>query len=81
MAEQIFDTRRITRDQQGRVAAATTIGLSAMKPMLQFQISLLRLCAHNLEMFARNYEKGLETFSSDAEQQGEVDQQERQRAA
>jgi hypothetical protein len=39
-----------------------------MKPMMQFQISLLRLWADNVEMFARDYEKGLETFSSTVEE-------------
>ena len=69
MADQAFDARRLARDQESRFAAATAVGLNAMKPMIQFQSSLLRLWADNAEMFARNYEKGLETFSTAVEQQ------------
>ena len=53
MAEQSFDTRRMTRDQERRIAAATAIGLNAVKPILQFQVSLLRLWADNIEKFAQ----------------------------
>lgn len=71
MAEQNFDARRIARDQEGRIAAATTVGLNAMKPVMQFQVSVLRLMADNMETFARNYERGLETFTSTIEQQAQ----------
>jgi hypothetical protein len=74
MAEQSFDTPRMTRDQQRRIAAATAIGLNALKPMLQFQVSLLRLWANNIEMLARNCEKELKTFTFEAERQEEVGQ-------
>jgi hypothetical protein len=40
-----------------------------VKPILEFQIALLRLWADNIEAFARKYEKGLGA---------EVEQQERQ---
>jgi hypothetical protein len=43
--------------------------MNAMKPMFQYQASILRLWADNVEMFVRNYEKGLETFSSTIEEQ------------
>lgn len=69
MADQSFDARRIARDQEGRVAAATTVGLNAMKPVMQFQVSVLRLMADNMETFARQYERGLEMFTSTVEQQ------------
>jgi hypothetical protein len=70
MAEHNFDTRRMTRDQERRAAAATGIALNAVKPILQFQVSLLRLWADNIEAFAYKYEKGLGA---------EVEQQEPQR--
>ena len=69
MADQSFDARRIARDQESRIAAATTFGLNAMKPVMQFHVSVLRLMADNMEAFARNYENGLETFTSTIEQQ------------
>jgi hypothetical protein len=57
------------------MAAATIVGLNTIKPVVQFQASLLRLWADNAELCARNHEKGLETFSS------ELEQQQHQRAA
>jgi hypothetical protein len=79
MAERNFETPRMTRDQQRRIAAATAIGLNAVRPMMQFQVSLLRLWANNIEMLARNCEKELETSTFEAERQ--VAQQGQQRAA
>ncbi len=73
MSERAFDARSMAQDQQRRVAAAAAIGLNAAKPMIYLQASLLRLWADNAELFARNYEKGLETFSPAVED----DQQQR----
>lgn len=67
MAEHNFDIRRMTRDQERQAAAATALALNAVKPILQFQVALLRLWADNIEAFARKYEIG-----------AEVEQQERQ---
>lgn len=69
MAEQTFDARRMARDQEDRIAGAAAVYLNAMKPIMHFQASLLRLWADNAELCARNYEKGIETFSSAVEQQ------------
>ncbi len=68
-ANQSLDTRRIAREQEGRIAATASIGLSAAKPFIQFQTSMLRLWADNFELVARNYEKGLDAFSTAIEQQ------------
>ena len=68
MADQTLDARRIAREQENRIAAATAIGLNAMKPMFQYHASMLRLWADNVEMMVRNYEKGLETMSSTVEE-------------
>jgi hypothetical protein len=69
MAEQSFDTRQMTRDQERRIAAATAIGLNAVRPILQFQVSLLRLWADNIEKLAQ---KG---------PSGEIEQEEKQHRA
>jgi hypothetical protein len=71
MADHIFDATRMAKDQQSRIAASATMGLNALKPMIHFQISLLRLWADNLETFAQNYEKGVDTFSSAVEHEGQ----------
>lgn len=67
MGDQNFDAAGMAREQQGRMAASAVIGLNALKPMMQFQVSLLRLWADNMESLAQNYEKGLDAFSSAAE--------------
>jgi hypothetical protein len=64
MADQSLDAYGIAREQEDRIATATAVGLNAVSPIIQFQVSMLRLWADNAETFARNYEKGLETFSS-----------------
>jgi len=38
MAEKLLDTRRMTSDEQRRIAS---IGLKVLRPMLQFQVSLM----------------------------------------
>jgi hypothetical protein len=63
---QSLDVGRIA---QSRIAAATAVGLNAAKPVLQFQASMLRLWADNVELTARNYEKGVEAFSAAVEEQ------------
>lgn len=68
MADQNLDTRRMARDQESRITAATAIGLNTVKPMIQFQVSLLRLWADSIESLAQNYEKGLERANSAVEQ-------------
>ncbi len=67
MTDSSFDAGRMARDQQSRIAASAAIGLNALKPMIYFQVSLLRLWADNLEALAQNYEKGVDTFSSAVE--------------
>jgi hypothetical protein len=69
MADQSLDARRIARDQESRIAAAAAVGLNAAKPLFQYQTSMLRLVADNFELIARNYEQGLEAFTTAVEQQ------------
>jgi proline dehydrogenase len=70
MADQSLDAASMARDQR-RMVASAAIGLNALKPVLQFQVSLLRLWADNIEALAQNYEenyqKELDTVSSVAE--------------
>jgi hypothetical protein len=44
-ADRTLDTHRVAREQQRRVTAATAIGLNALKPVVQFQVSMLKLWA------------------------------------
>jgi hypothetical protein len=70
MADQSLDARRIAREQEGRMAASASIGFNAVKPFIQFQISMMRVFAENIDQVARNYEKSFETVSNVITQQG-----------
>lgn len=71
MAEKIADANRFARDPQRRIAAATAIGMSALKPIMHFQISMLRIWADSIERFAGNYEKGVEETATATEEQSD----------
>jgi len=71
MADRNFDAGGMAREQQGRMAASTAIWLNAFRPMMQFQVSMLRLWAGNIESLAQNCEKGLDTISSTVEHEWE----------
>ena len=69
MADQSLDARRIAKEQEGRMAASASIGLNAVKPFVQFQTSMMRVLAENIEQAARNYERNFEAFSNTIAQQ------------
>ena len=71
MADNISNPDRFARDAQGRTTAATAIGMIALKPIMHFQVSMLRMWADSIERFAGNYEKGFEETSTAVEGQSE----------
>jgi len=62
---------RFVRDPQRRVAAATAIGMSALKPIMHFQVSMLRMWADSIERLAGNYQKGFEETATATEEQSD----------
>ena len=60
MADKTANADRFARDTKRRITAATAIGMNALKPIMHFQVSMLRMWADSIERFAGNYEKGLE---------------------
>ena len=76
MADNTSNANRFSRDPQMRVTAATAIGMNALKPIMHFQVSMLRMWADSIERFAGNYEKGLEETTTTVEEQSD-----KQRAA
>jgi hypothetical protein len=76
MPENISNANRSARDTQSRITAATAIGMNALKPIMHFQVSMLRMWADSIERFAGNYEKGLEETATIVEEQSD-----KQRAA
>jgi hypothetical protein len=59
MPDNISNANRSARDPQRRITAATAIGMNALKPIMHFQVSMLRMWADSIERFAGNYEKGV----------------------
>ena len=64
--DRTLDAHHLAREQQRRVTASTAIGLNAIKPVMQFHVSMLRLWAKSIEGFADNYENGVEKAASSA---------------
>ena len=75
MPDNISNANRSARDPQRRITA-TAIGMNALKPIMHFQVSMLRMWADSIERFAGNYEKGLEETATIVEEQSD-----KQRAA
>jgi hypothetical protein len=71
MADKISNANRFARDPQSRITAATAIGMNALKPVMHFQVSMLRMWADSIERFAGNYEKGLEETAAIVEEQSD----------
>ena len=69
MADKTSNANRFARDPQRRITAATAIGMNALKPIMHFQVSLLRMWADSIERFAGNYQKGLEETATIVEEQ------------
>ena len=53
------NANRFVRDPPRRIAAATAIGMNALKPMMHFQVSMLRMWAESIERLESNYDKNL----------------------
>ena len=71
MADKSSNSDRLARDTQRRTTAATAIGMNALKPIMHFQVSMLRMWADSIERFAGNYEKGFEETSTAVEEQSD----------
>ncbi|MBR0798286.1 hypothetical protein JQ615_23145 [Bradyrhizobium jicamae] len=52
-----------------RITAATAFGMNALRPIMRFQVSMLRMWADSIERLAGNYEKGLEETEAVVEEQ------------
>ena len=71
MADKTSDANRFARDPQSRITAATAIGMNALKPMMHFQVSILRMWADNIERLAGNYAKGVEETTTIVKEQSD----------
>ena len=71
MADKTPSANGLAGDQQRRITAATAIGMNALKPIMHFQVSMLRMLANSIERFAGNYEKGLEETATTVGEQSD----------
>jgi hypothetical protein len=73
MADNTTNTNGFARDPQGRITAATAIGMNALKPIMHVQVSMLRMWADSIERFAGNYEKAVDETASAADEKSDKD--------
>lgn len=71
MADKTANADRFARNPQGAITAATAIGMNALKPIMSFQISMLRMWADSIERFAGKYDKGLEETMTSGDEQSD----------
>jgi hypothetical protein len=71
VADNTTNASRFARDPQRLITPATAIGMNALKPILQFQVSILRMWADSIERFAGNYEKALDETATIVEEQSD----------
>jgi hypothetical protein len=71
MADKNFGANRFAHDSKKPIAAATAIAMDALKPIMRFQVSMLRMWAESIERFASNYEKGAEETATAVEEQSD----------
>ena len=69
MADKTANANRFARDSQRGITAVTTIGMNALKPIMHFQVSMLRIWADSIERFAGNYQKGFDETATIVEEQ------------
>ncbi|WP_409187845.1 hypothetical protein [Bradyrhizobium sp. RDM4] len=68
MADNGANANLLARDPQRRIAAATALGVNALKPIMHFQVSLPRMWADNIERFTGGYQKRLEETATSVEE-------------
>jgi hypothetical protein len=71
MADKTSNADRIASDPQRRITVATAIGMNALKPIMRFQVSMLRMWADSIERFAGKYEKGVEETATTVGEQSD----------
>ncbi|MBR0736424.1 hypothetical protein JQ581_05735 [Bradyrhizobium liaoningense] len=73
MVDKTATENHFAGDPQRRIAAATAIGMNALKPMMHFQVSMLRMWADSIERLEASYEKRLEETATTREELSDKD--------
>jgi hypothetical protein len=69
MAVDTTNANRSAREPQGASSQRQQIGMNALKPIVHFQVSMLRMWAESIERFAGNYERALEETATTVQEQ------------
>jgi len=67
MADKTANANHFRRDPR------QAIGMNALKPIMHFQVSMLRMWADSIERFAGNYEKALDETATPLEEPANKD--------
>lgn len=73
MEDKSSKAKLIAGDPQMGISAATEFGLNALKPILHFQVLMLRMWADSIERLAGNYEKGADEVATAVKEQSNKD--------
>lgn len=69
MTDRFDNANQFMPNTQGRMVAATAMGMSALRPIMHLQVSMLRMWADSIERLAGNVEKGVEETATTVEDQ------------
>ena len=72
MRDENANANQPAHDGQTSIKAATASGVKALQPIALFQVSMLRMWAHSIERFARNYEKALDETRREASERAHL---------
>ncbi|WP_315703246.1 MULTISPECIES: hypothetical protein [unclassified Bradyrhizobium] len=73
MADNAPQANRFALDPQRRIAAVAAVGMNVLKPVMHFQIAMLRMWADSIERFAGSYDKGVEEAAATVQENAEKD--------
>jgi hypothetical protein len=69
MAENSLNANHLAQ----RITATPAFGMNALRPIMNFQVSMLRMWADSIERLAGNYKKGFEETATTVEEQSDKD--------
>lgn len=72
MVDNISNANRIAADARRGTVATPAIGMNAFRPIMFFQVSMLRMWADSIERFAGYYQQGFEETATVAKEQKEA---------
>jgi hypothetical protein len=70
-ANRMADNSLNANDFAQRITATPAFGMNALKPIMQFQVSMLRMWADSIERLAGDYKKGFEETGTTVEDQSD----------